>query len=276
MTRLHAAERQRDRARGPQPLAGRWVRWSRPPVRIEMPAPRRARSRRAQCRARGRRRTAAPSPSDCHAGVASDTPIIASAATAKPTGMLPPSPRKMRAGDERLWGRKPRHAPQSAAAATASQVSPCAIPRTVRPPATTAAIVVAAPSMLSKRLNALTTATTQTDRDDEVDGGAEARGSSRGPMRHKPGRERRARPRRARAGVTVRRSSTVPTNHSDDHAERQRDRPLPVAGQRERRREEAQRRPPRRRDTASVRHGPCSRPAGRRTPAGARRGWRSA
>ena len=99
--------------------------------------------------------------SDCHSTAVSDTPIIARAATANPIGMLPPSPRKMRAGEVRLCGRKPTQAPQRVAALTASQVFPSATPKMASPPATTAAIDGAAPSMLSNRLNALTTATTQ-------------------------------------------------------------------------------------------------------------------
>ncbi len=100
--------------------------------------------------------------SACHSAAAEEAPIITSAAMAKPIGMLPPSPRKIRAdGRERLWGRKPRHAPHSAAPVATSQTSDCTSPRTATAAATTLAIVLEAPSMLSKRLNALTTATTQ-------------------------------------------------------------------------------------------------------------------
>jgi hypothetical protein len=153
-----------------------------------------------------------PMARDCHAAFALDNPIIASAATAKPIGMLPPSPRKMRAGDERLWGRKPRHAPQSVAATTASQVSPCAIPSSVMPPATTAAMVVAAPSMLSKRLKALTTATTQNPVTSRSTAEPSPRFQPRSLYHRNPASASSTATRLS--GLTVRRSSTVPTNHS--------------------------------------------------------------
>ena len=93
----------------------RWVRWSRPAVRIESPRRRRETITSAVSSA-GMPTNSRPIASDCHAGAASLTPIIVTAATAKPTGMLPPSPRKIRAGEaSRLCGRKPTAAPQSAA-----------------------------------------------------------------------------------------------------------------------------------------------------------------
>ena len=116
-----------------------------------------------------------PMTSACHSAAADEAPIITSAAIAKPIGMLPPSPRKIRAdGRERLCGRKPRQAPHSAAPVATSQTSDCTSPSTATAAATTPAIVLEAPSMLSKRLNALTTATTHSRCRQQVDRGAEA------------------------------------------------------------------------------------------------------
>ena len=49
---------------------------------------------------------------------------ITSAATRKPSSMLPPSPRKIRAGRVRFEQRKPTHAPESATASAASTSGP--------------------------------------------------------------------------------------------------------------------------------------------------------
>ena len=79
-----------------------------------------------------------------------------------PSGMLPPSPMKIRAGRLRLCGRKPAHAPEIAthsAARAGSEFSAASAPA---PAAETPVTVAAAPSMLSIRLTALTMPTTQT------------------------------------------------------------------------------------------------------------------
>ena len=104
--------------------------------------------------------SSSPTNSACHAATVSDNPVMVTAATAKPSGIEPPSPRKMRAGEAMLCGRNPRHAPASAPAVPASQASPSISPSTAADAETTNPIVPAAPSMLSNRLKALTTRTT--------------------------------------------------------------------------------------------------------------------
>ncbi len=138
---------------------------------------------------------------------------MTSAATANPIGMLPPSPRKIRAeGRERLCGRKPRQAPHSAAAVTASQTSDCTAPSTAIAPATTNAIVLDAPSMLSKRLKALTTATIQTTVASRS--GASPRPSDQpSPNAHSIAASATSTTTRC-SGGSVRRSSIVPTAQS--------------------------------------------------------------
>jgi hypothetical protein len=69
---------------------------------------------------------------------------------------------KIRAGRARFRGRKPEHAPATANDRPASAASPEINARTPAPTAETAATDAAAPSMLSIRLNAFITPTTQT------------------------------------------------------------------------------------------------------------------
>ena len=190
----------------------RCVRWSRPPVRIETPRRRRDTTTRHVSSA-GTPTSSRPITSACHSAAAEDAPIITSAAIAKPIGMLPPSPRKIRAeGRDRLRGRNPRHAPHNAAPVATSQTSDSTSPSTATAAATTHAIVLDAPSMLSKRLNALTTATTQN---------AVATRSSTGPSpSDQPSPAAHSSPASPTSTVTRshtatnRRSSSVPTAHS--------------------------------------------------------------
>lgn len=150
--------------------------------------------------------------SACHSRTASEAPIMTSEATTKPIGMLPPSPRKMRGGEERLYGRKPRQAPHSAPPQTASHVSPSATPRIATAPATTHAIVPAAPSMLSKRLKALTTPAIQSAVTARSTAAPKPRSQPR-PTAHRPPATRNSIPRR-RKGDRFTLSSAVPTIHS--------------------------------------------------------------
>ena len=150
--------------------------------------------------------------SACHSRTASDAPIITSDATTKPIGMLPPSPRKMRGGEERLYGRKPRQAPQSAPPETASQASPSTTPRIATAPAATQAIVPAAPSMLSKRLKALTTPAIHRAVTTRSTALPKPRSQPR-PTPHRPAAMRNSIPRR-RYGERLTRSSVVPTTQS--------------------------------------------------------------
>ncbi len=137
----------------------RCVRWSRPPVSTG--TPRRVREKMTRHVSKtGIPTRRKPTSNASDDGSALCAAPATSAATMKPSGMLPPSPRKIFAGEARLCGRKPRQAPHSAALPTATHVSPVTIASTHAPPEATSAIVLAAPSMLSNRLNALTTATT--------------------------------------------------------------------------------------------------------------------
>ena len=192
-------------------LRARWVRWSRPPLRID--TPRRLRetiTRHVSSAGIPTRRSATNS--DRHATAEVLAATITRTAAAKPIGMLPPSPRKILAGKERLRGRKPRQAPPSDTAPTASHASPRTIPRIAAPAETTSAIVLAAPSMLSKRLKALTTATIHTQ--------VTPRSTSAPAPRCQPSPEIHTTQARASStstlhpGGTVRRSSTVPTTQS--------------------------------------------------------------
>ena len=90
------------------------------------------------------------------------TAAIVTRATSRPIKRLPPSPMKMRQGLARLRGRKPKHAPATAKASGVSAVSPAISVSVPAPIAETAATEAAAPSMLSIRLNAFMTPTTQT------------------------------------------------------------------------------------------------------------------
>ena len=100
--------------------------------------------------------------SRCHPATPPSGTAMIAALTMKPIGIEPPSPRKMRAGADRLKGRKPRHAPPSAIESAATAWSSALRARTAAPMDERTATVPAAPSMLSIRLNALTTPTTQT------------------------------------------------------------------------------------------------------------------
>ena len=189
----------------------RCVRWSRPPASTGTPRRRRLMTTRHVSTA-GMPTKRRPTASDCQAVAASDVPIMTSAAIAKPTGMEPPSPRKIRAGRARLCGRKPRHAPHRAAADAASHVSARTSPSTHTPPAATAAMVAAAPSMLSNRLNALTTAVSQaTVRTTSTTGPAPRFHPT--PSAHSQTASPASTPRRSH-GERSRRSSMVPTTHS--------------------------------------------------------------
>ena len=157
--------------------------------------------------------SSSPTASACHSDAACDAPIIANAAAANPSGIEPPSPRKIRAGcASRLCGRKPTHAPASAVPPIASHASSLTSPSTAIPIAQTSPIVLDCPSMLSNRLNALTTTTTQT---------AVAARSTAPPS---PSDQPRSTAHSSAASPTststrshhstVRRSSIVPTTHS--------------------------------------------------------------
>ena len=96
----------------------RWLRWSRPPVTSV--TPRRVREKLTSVTSRiGRPASSAPTSSPAFPASAWRALAIASAATRNPTGMLPPSPRKIFAGPARFHGRKPAQAPESANASPA-------------------------------------------------------------------------------------------------------------------------------------------------------------
>ena len=87
----------------------RWVRWSRPPVRNDTPRRRRGVDHEGDVERRDADEQE-PERERVPEAAAPDAPVMASTATASPSGMDPPSPRKIRAGcASRLCGRKPAH-----------------------------------------------------------------------------------------------------------------------------------------------------------------------
>ncbi len=123
--------------------------------------------------------------------------------------------------------------------------------------------MLAAPSMLSKRLKALTTATIHTQ--------VTPRSTSAPACRCQPSPEAHTTQARASStstrhrGETVRRSSIVPTTQSSANAAHQRHRLAPVAGGHEHGDAQSHPSPPLRRDRGWGARGPCSPPACRRT-----------
>ncbi len=194
----------------PTRLRVRWVRWSRPPVSTEIPR-RRRETITSAVSAAGTATSSSATSSPVQPGTSSPAPAIVIAATAKPIGIEPPSPRKIFAGEERLWGRKPRHAPARAIPASASQDEPSITPSAASPVATTTVSEPVAPSMLSKRLKALTTASVQaivTNRST----GAIPEGSQPKPASQNAAASPASIATRI-PGASVRRSSVVPTAH---------------------------------------------------------------
>ena len=199
-------------ARGVPVIASRrWVRWSRPPV--SSGTPRRRREMTTSVVSRMTSPTIiAPQGSAAAPRFAPSAAAIAAPAAMKPIGMLPPSPRKIRAGRARLERRNPRHAPARAPAMPASSASCCTRAKLAMPIATAVVTVPAAPSRLSMRLNALTRPTTQRTVTRRFSASPSNTVQPRSPA-HSPTPASASTPIRSH-GERFTRSSIVPTIHS--------------------------------------------------------------